>query len=70
LKVSFKERVLGPEYAIIPRVNNQFIKVIKLRYEKTVSDKAVKEKVQKVLNEFFTHPDNKSVRLSIDVDPV
>ncbi|MDC1186536.1 primosomal protein N' [Crocinitomicaceae bacterium] len=70
LKVPFKERVLGPEYAIIPRVNNQFIKVIKLRYEKTVSDKSVKEKVQKVLNEFFTHPDNKSVRVSIDVDPI
>jgi primosomal protein N' (replication factor Y) len=70
LKLTFKERVLGPEYAIVPRVNNQFIKIIKLKYEKSASDKAVKAKVQQILNQFFTKVDNKSVRVSIDVDPV
>ncbi len=70
LKIPFKERVLGPEFAIIPRVNNQFIKVIKLRYEKTVSDQAIKDKVRKILNHFYTNVDNKSVRVSIDVDPI
>ncbi len=70
LKHVFKERVLGPEYAIIPRVNNQFIKIIKLKYEKSASDKAVKEKVQQILNHFFSHADNKSIRVSIDVDPI
>lgn len=70
LKIAFKERVLGPEYAIVPRVNNQFIKIIKLKYEKSVSDKAVKDKVQQIINQFYAKPDNKSVRVSIDVDPI
>jgi len=70
LKQVFKERVIGPEYAIIPRINNQFIKVIKLKYEKSVSDKAIKEKVQLLLDQFYSIPGNKSIRLSIDVDPI
>jgi primosomal protein N' (replication factor Y) (superfamily II helicase) len=70
LKHVFKERVLGPEYAIIPRVNNQFIKIIKLKYEKSASDKVIKEKVQQILNHFYTQADNKSIRVSIDVDPI
>lgn len=70
LRAVFKERVLGPEYAIVPRVNNQFIKIIQLKYEKSTSDKAVKEKIQQILNQFFAHADNKSIRVSIDVDPI
>lgn len=70
LKSTFKERVLGPEYAIVPRVNNYFIKIIKLKYEKSASDKAVKDRIQQILNQFYAKADNKSVFVSIDVDPV
>jgi primosomal protein N' (replication factor Y) len=70
LKEVFKERVIGPEYALIPRIKNQFIKVIKLKYEKTVSDKAIKEKVQLLLDQFYSISENKSIRVSIDVDPI
>ncbi|MFA7274551.1 MAG: primosomal protein N' [Crocinitomicaceae bacterium] len=70
LKGIFKERVIGPEFGIVPRINNQFIKIIKLKYEKSLSDKGIKEKVQQMLDSFYSKVGNKSIRVSIDVDPI
>lgn len=70
LKGIFKERVIGPEFGIVPRINNQYIKIIKLKYEKSLSDKAIKEKVQQMLDSFYSKVGNKSIRVSLDVDPI
>ena len=68
-KEVFKERVLGPEYPIIQRINNLYIKVITLKVEREVSPKQVKERVQEMINTFYSSVSNKTTRISIDVDP-
>jgi primosomal protein N' (replication factor Y) len=69
LKQVFHERILGPEYALVPRINNFFIKQITIKVEREVSQKQVKEKVQELIDAFYIAPANKSVRIAIDVDP-
>ena len=66
----FGKRVIGPEFAIVPRVNNYFIKVIKIKYEKTLNDTVVKEKIHQVMDLYFTQVDHKSTRVSLNIDPV
>lgn len=69
LREIFKERVLGPEFPVVARVNNQFIKVIKLKIERDAPEKKIKERLNEIIDSFFSAPVNKSIRLLIDVDP-
>lgn len=69
LKKIFKERILGPEFPLVARINNLFLKKITLKIEKEFSHKQVKEKIQSIIDEFYVTPSNKSVQISIDVDP-
>jgi primosomal protein N' (replication factor Y) len=69
LKPIFKERVVGPEFPIIKRIQNFYIKEIKIKIEKDAPDKKVKEKIQEIIDSFYSEPANKSTRLAIDVDP-
>jgi len=69
LKQVFHERILGPEYALVPRVNNFYIKQITIKAEREISQKQVKEKIQELIDAFYVAPANKSVRISVDVDP-
>ncbi len=69
LKEVFKERVLGPEYPVIKRINNFFLKTIVLKIEREVSHKVVKDQIQQKVDDFYTQVANKSIRLIIDVDP-
>jgi hypothetical protein len=43
--------------------------VIKLQVEKEANDKKVKERIAFIMDEFFSAPNNKSIRSIIDVDP-
>ena len=70
LRPTFKERVIGPEFPIIQRIKNQYLKEIKLKIERSAPEKQVKEKLNKILEEFFVHVDHKKVRVVIDVDPL
>jgi primosomal protein N' (replication factor Y) (superfamily II helicase) len=69
LKAVFKERVLGPEFPVIKRVKNLYLKRIVLKIERDAPDKKVKERLQEIINEFYSVPSNKSTRIVIDVDP-
>jgi primosomal protein N' (replication factor Y) len=69
LKPIFKERVVGPEFPIIKRIQNFYIKEIKIKIEKDAPDKKVKEKIQEIIDSFYSEAANKSTRLAIDVDP-
>ena len=68
LKNTLKERVLGPEFPIVKRIQNQFQKEIKLKYEKTLSDKKIKEHLMALLNQFYETVPYKTIKVSIDVD--
>ena len=69
LRSVFKERVLGPEFPIVKRVQNLFLKKITLKIERDANDKKVKERVQKIVDDFYSVPLNKSIRIVLNVDP-
>lgn len=66
----FKERVLGPEFALIKRVNNYFQKQIILKVEREAPNQKVKDKLQELIDVFFIDSTHKSIRVVIDVDPL
>ncbi|NBV09019.1 MAG: primosomal protein N' [Flavobacteriia bacterium] len=69
LKLAFKERVLGPEFPVVKRVQNLYQKEIKIKYEKSLSDKKIKEHLMMLLDKFYENVAFKPVKVSIDVDP-
>jgi primosomal protein N' (replication factor Y) len=69
LRQVFKERVLGPEFPLIKKIQNFYLKTIILKVERDAPDKKVKERVQIIIDNFYSVPSNKSIRVSIDVDP-
>ncbi len=69
LRETFKERVLGPEFPVVKRIYNQYLKKITLKIERDANDKKVKERIAFIMDEFFSAPNNKSIRSIIDVDP-
>lgn len=69
LRNSFKERVLGPEFPIVKRIQNLFLKKITLKIERDANDKKVKERIHQIVDEFYSVPVNKPIRVIIDVDP-
>ncbi len=69
MKSLFKERVLGPEYPVVRRVKNMYLKRITLKIERGANDKKVKVRLQEMIDQFYASPSNKSVRIVVDVDP-
>jgi primosomal protein N' (replication factor Y) len=70
LKSVFFERVLGPEYLPVARVRNLYQKQIILKFERTISIVKCKLELQAQIDNFFREKANRSVRISIDVDPL
>lgn len=69
MKSLFKERVLGPEYPVVRRVKNMYLKRITLKIERAANDKKVKVRLQEMIDQFYASPSNKPVRIVVDVDP-
>lgn len=69
LHTSFPKKVLGPEYPLVARIKNQYIKQILIKTSRKESVQAVKEKLQAQLDDFSGLKDYKKVRIRIDVDP-
>ena len=70
LRNTFKERVLGPEYPPIKRIQNYYLKKISIKIEKELSDIQIKEHIQNTINEFYIAPLHKSIKININVDPL
>ena len=70
LREVFKERVLGPEFPIIKRIQNKFLKEIKLKIERGAPDKKVKARILQDLDTFYQNVRFKGIQISIDVDPM
>lgn len=70
LKAVFKERVLGPEFPLIKRIQNYYLKEIKLKIERSAPERKVKEKIREMIDAFYAKPAHKSVKIVIDVDPL
>jgi primosomal protein N' (replication factor Y) len=63
------DRVLGPEYPGIARINNLFNKKIMVKAEKSLSIIHVKSKIKHMMTVFKKDSAFRSVRIIIDVDP-
>ncbi len=70
LRSVFKERVLGPDTPLISRIQNYHLRTVKLKLEKELSDKKIKEHLRILIDEFYSVPLHKSIRLVINVDPI
>ena len=66
----FKENLLGPEYPVVSRVMNQYIKQMLVKINKDLNSAKVKAFINKTIEDFKHNNDFKSVKIQIDVDPM
>ena len=70
LRESLGKRVLGPEYPLIARIKNLYIKNVLIKLERDENLGGYKKTIIKIINAFKRGSSYKSVRIIIDVDPV
>jgi len=70
LKIQFGERVLGPEFPLISRIKNMYHKNIMIKVERELSIKKTRQLILAVKTKFESGSGYKSVRITIDVDPM
>jgi primosomal protein N' (replication factor Y) len=63
-------RIMGPEYPLISRIRNHYIKRIILKIDKDRSVARVKDRVRKCLVEFHRMDAFKAIAVTVDVDPL
>lgn len=64
-----QDKVLGPEYPAISRINKFYQKNILIKFDRKYSSKMVKEIIQKWINNYKKDKSFQSVRFVVDVDP-
>jgi len=69
LRILFGNRVLGPEYPLVSRIMNYYLKQIIVKIERSVSQTEIKMKLMKEIEEFSKLKEYSQVRLIMDVDP-
>lgn len=70
LRRSFRKQVLGPEYPLVSRIRNYYLKdiLIKLRRDATLAGS--KAKIAGMIETFRKTTTQKQTRIAVDVDPV
>lgn len=69
LRKHFGNRVFGPEYPIVSKIKNLYLKVILIKLPKNTQLPENKNKLRSLINEFNQIFEFKPVRVIIDVDP-
>jgi primosomal protein N' (replication factor Y) len=69
LRRVLKHRVLGPEFPLVSRINEYYIKQIMVKVERTADLNANKNLISACLTDFRKSQDFRSVRVIVDVDP-
>lgn len=69
LKISLKERVLGPEFPYVSRIRNKFHIHILLKLEREMSPHKVRDFIQQEIDYLLSVKTYRSIRLYADVDP-
>lgn len=64
-----KLNVIGPEFPLIGRIKNLYIKEILLKLPKNNTQKIYKQKINEIIEQFETISEYKACRISKDVDP-
>lgn len=69
LRMDFSEAVMGPEFPSIPRIRNQFIKKILLRFPRTDAIKEYKKRISQYAEEVKNTKTLSGITIIFDVDP-
>lgn len=69
MRAAFDKCVLGPEYPVVSRVKNRYLKNIILKIGNNLSLKKSKKHLLELVETLNKHPKYLSVRFTIDVDP-
>jgi len=70
LRKKLGNRVLGPEYPIVSRVKNFYLKNIMVKIEKSEKAHQIKDFIRQTIDNFKTKSKYKAARVVVDVDPV
>ena len=70
LRPVFKQDLLGPEYPMVSRVKNLYIKQMLVKFNRDHNAQQVKNLIMEQIRLFRLLPDNKAVIVQIDVDPM
>ena len=70
LKELLGKRVLGPEFALIPRIKNLYHKKILLKIAREESPAKVKKKIFELISRMQNNDAYKAVKVQADVDPI
>ena len=70
LRPIFKQDLLGPEYPMVSRVKNLYIKQMLVKFNRDHNSQQVKELIVNKIHQFQLLPEYKSVIIQIDVDPI
>ncbi|MDR4988169.1 MAG: primosomal protein N' [Bacteroidales bacterium] len=70
LRRSFPKKVFGPEYPVVSRIRNQYIKNILIKLPRSPKLKEEKEKLRMAVQGFQTLREWKPVRIIYNADPV
>lgn len=70
LRQTLGKRVLGPEFPIVSRIKNLYLKNILVKLERTQETHLLKDKIAAAIDFFRTQSQFKAARVVVDVDPV
>ncbi|MCF8365926.1 MAG: primosomal protein N' [Bacteroidales bacterium] len=70
LRKNFGKRILGPEYPMVSRIKNLYLKNILIKLEKTDRAAEMKKTIADTLDFFNTQSKYKAARVVVDVDPL
>lgn len=70
LRKSFGSNVLGPEYPLVSRIKNLHLKNILLKVDDSFSNTKVKGHLLELVKWIKQRPNFKSIKVTVDVDPV
>jgi primosomal protein N' (replication factor Y) (superfamily II helicase) len=69
LRKVFGKRILGPEFPMVSRIMNYYIKHIMFKIERGVSSAAMKARLVEEIGKFQQEPSFRPVKVLMDVDP-
>jgi len=70
LRNKLGSRVLGPETPYVSRINNQYLQNILIKIEREASPSKTKVIIKNHIDSLSSHSAYKSIRFTIDVDPI
>lgn len=69
LRPSLRNSILGPEYPVVSRIKNLYIKQMIIKVNKEFNISKIKDFIKKTIDDFKHNNEFKSVKIQIDVDP-